>query len=107
MKMYSLFDKKSVTYYTPFFQENDSCTLRALKAAVNADQKSVLTTDPSDFDCYCHGEFHNKEGLISCERTFICNLADLVVPDELKKPKLDQSVFSAQIGEEAEVPDED
>lgn len=100
MKMFSLFDKKAGVFYTPFFNDNEATALRAVKAAVNADAHSVLTDNPEDFELYVHGDFDQKVGLTACEKTPICCLVDLKIPDELKKPHKVNSVFEEDNNEE-------
>lgn len=97
MKIYSLFDKKAGIYYTPFYQDNDSCAVRILSDGVNSAGNAVYQVHPGDFDLYRHGDFDSKTGLaVDGAAVHICNLADLVDPTR----KEEKIVFEEKIDEE-------
>lgn len=63
MKLYSVYDKKSMFFDSPFCVENDVQAARSFDQAVN-DPRSTLSKYPADFALYYLGEFEGSTGAI-------------------------------------------
>lgn len=81
MYVYSLFDEKSQTYGTPFFQLADGQATRSLQELVK-DSQSLVSKYPEDFILYNIAEFDEVTGLITPKPNpaegFICRASALV-----------------------------
>lgn len=88
MKIYSIYDKVSKEYYTPFFFNDDALALRDLKCFVNSSNPPAFL---DDLQLYCIGDFLKRDGLVTgnMQPSFICNLSDLkeVKRDEVSSDK--------------------
>lgn len=73
MKVYALFDEKSQSYGTPFFQLADGQASRSLQELVN-DPQSLVAKYPEDFALYKLGEFDERTGMLNALNVveFIC-----------------------------------
>lgn len=88
MKIYSIYDKVSQVYCTPFFFADDALALRDLKCFVNSSNPPAFL---DDLQVYNIGEFSKNEGRIvgTVQPLFVCNLSDLkeVKRDEVSSDK--------------------
>lgn len=62
-KIFSIFDKKALSYFDPFFQHNRGLALRGFGELVN-DPKTALNKYPADFSLWELGEFDETSGVI-------------------------------------------
>lgn len=63
MKIYSIYDKKALTYFPPFCVENKIQAIRGVEGTVNS-SGNVLNSYPDDFALYFIAEFDEKTGKI-------------------------------------------
>nr|QJB18970.1 MAG: nonstructural protein [Microvirus sp.] len=63
MKIYTIYDKKSLSHALPFFFENKGLCLRDLSELVN-DGKSLPSKHPHDFSVWEIGEYDQKSGTV-------------------------------------------
>lgn len=71
VKMYSVFDRKVAAFAQPFYAVNDLVAMRCLKGVVS-DHRSVIATNPADFDLFCVGEFNDDTGLVTAITPPVC-----------------------------------
>lgn len=62
-KMYSVYDKKTGVYMSPFFANHDAQAVRMFTSACKS-QDSLLAEYPEDFELYCLAEFDPDSGEI-------------------------------------------
>lgn len=97
MKMYSIYDEKSLTYNKPFHFPNDETMERTMIDLVLKDDNDV-GKHPEDYLCFCIGEFDDDTGVLTGikEKRLCFRFSDLVTktkrawaaeigPDELEK----------------------
>lgn len=78
MKLFCLFDKKSLEYSCISCEKNVQMFERSLAAQINnARPNNLLYTNASDFDIYCIGEFDPKTASIVPSFEFIRNCSEL------------------------------
>lgn len=63
MNCFSIYDKKTAEYMTPFFVPNVVTALRSIQQALTK-EASNLASYPHDFALYELGNFNKDEGLI-------------------------------------------
>lgn len=61
MFCFSVFDKKSQSFATPFFCVNHEVAMRSF-VDLCRDERTLVAQHPSDFDLYCLGEFNSETG---------------------------------------------
>lgn len=61
LKMFSIRDRKSDVFNTPFFQPTHGAAERAFKTLVR-DEKSTVSQYPEDFDLYYLGDYDDNQG---------------------------------------------
>lgn len=61
MKIYSIYDKKSITFAPPFFVPTLTHALRSFDQLVN-DSQSMVNRYPDDFALYDMGSFDDSNG---------------------------------------------
>lgn len=65
MNIYSVYDKATKTYGTPWFQPTDQAALRGFTNEVNRPAESnVIYTNPEDFVLYKLGKFSPELGVL-------------------------------------------
>lgn len=79
LRLYSVFDRKAVTYMPPFIAHNDATASRMLLAS-GASPDSLLSAHPADFDLYHLGFLNQSTGDLISESSpsFVCNFAPLL-----------------------------
>lgn len=60
--VYSIYDRATMDYSTPFFAVTDEAAIRAVKGAFNPQSQLILY--PSDYVVYVLGEFDSESGSI-------------------------------------------
>lgn len=80
MKLYTVYDKKSEIYWTPFCEKGDIFAQRNLSITVNSPESNILASFPSDFALYCLGEYVEKLGKVKNHKqpVFVCEVSSLV-----------------------------
>ncbi len=80
LKIYSVFDKKTVLYGRPFYAHNSGHAIRCMQDEVDRGEKdSQLARYPSDFALYSVGAFDDNKGIITpIEPICIIEITDLV-----------------------------
>lgn len=63
MNIYSIFDKKAVSYMAPFYFPQKGQAIRALEDSVN-DSQSMLNKHPEDYSLFELGTFDDTNGII-------------------------------------------
>lgn len=64
-RVYSIFDKKTEEWSTPFFQTHDVTALRSFREAVLTDDpNNMLKKYPKDFTLYYIGDWNNETGIL-------------------------------------------
>ena len=77
LKMYSIFDRVSASYGTPFFLVNDAAATRSFNDLVNDPQSSVFR-HYDDYSLYRVGSFFPSEGKVEAkEPVFIVGASSL------------------------------
>ena len=61
MFCFSVFDKKSQSFATPFFCVNHEVAMRSF-VDLCRDERTLVAQHPYDFDLYCLGEFNSETG---------------------------------------------
>jgi len=61
--IYSIFDKKALSYSAPFFVPNELVAMRSVGSAV-ADKSSLLGQYPEDYDLYEVGSWDDQAGAV-------------------------------------------
>lgn len=61
---YSIFDRKSLTYHTPFFQHADGAAVRMLSDLVS-DNGTSVGRHPGDYVLYRIGAYDDQKGELS------------------------------------------
>lgn len=81
MRIYSVYDNKSKTFGTPFFQMADAQALRAFTMEVNrAHEQNFIFHNPEDFSLHLLGEFNTDTGVIGTDaRTELCSAESRVI----------------------------
>lgn len=74
MQMYSLMDRKAMTYGGILLANGDGHVSRVLLERFTGSGDTVEKY-PEDFDLYALGEFSLDTGEIEAKQKFICNLA--------------------------------
>lgn len=63
MNVYSIFDRKSLIYNTPWFQPTHGAATRILEDLVN-DLSTNVGRHPNDYVLYCIGSYDDQKGLL-------------------------------------------
>ena len=94
LNLYSIFDRKAVSYAPPFVAVNDSVACRMSLASAMGEQ-NMLADYPADFDVYCLGNLDQESGRITPLNTpvFVVNFAALL--QQAQRAPDEQSVLSA------------
>lgn len=61
LRAYSIFDKKSSSYNTPFFALNDDVAQRSFDDLIR-DKRTLVGQHPEDFSLFCVGTFGQESG---------------------------------------------
>lgn len=61
LRVYSVFDRKALSYANPFYAVNDASAVRIVSDAAGDDQTS-LSRHPNDYVVYCIGEYNTDKG---------------------------------------------
>lgn len=82
MRIFSIFDRKSLAFATPFFMKTTGEATRALREHLK-DGNSLISKYPEDFELYEVGGFDDQTGRLidPQESQFILNAASLLEPD--------------------------
>lgn len=64
LRMYSIYDKKSMIFHPPQFCHNDQHAMRMYHMDLSK-PGMVMSQYPDDFSIYCVGEFEDHEGKIT------------------------------------------
>lgn len=64
VRVYSIYDEKSLTFAPPFIASTDGVAMRMLKELVD-DNNNMVGRHPSDFRLYCIGIFDDQRGLVT------------------------------------------
>lgn len=88
MRIYSVYDNKSKTFGTPFFQTADVQALRAFKMEVNRPHdQNVIYHNPEDFSLHLLGELNTETGVIGTDaKTELCTAESLVEKHDAPAP---------------------
>uniref|UniRef100_A0AAU8B1F3 Nonstructural protein n=1 Tax=Dulem virus 149 TaxID=3145626 RepID=A0AAU8B1F3_9VIRU len=72
LKCFSVYDKKSESFNTPFFAPTYGVAVRSFTdLALN--RETVVGQHPEDFDLYCVGSFDDSTGNVAECREYLCN----------------------------------
>lgn len=63
LKAYSIYDRKSLAYHTPYFTSTDGAAARSFSDLVN-DINTNVGRHPNDYVLYCVGEFDDAKGVM-------------------------------------------
>lgn len=82
MFIYSIFDKKAVSFGPLFISENDDTAKRSVISSLY--DESLLSRFPSDYCLYCLGEFNSDNGDVSgiSPVVSICEILSLLKVDK-------------------------
>lgn len=82
MFIYSIFDKKAVSFGSLFISENHDTAKRAVVSSLY--DESLLSRFPSDYSLYCLGEFDTDNGDVSgiSPVEFVCEILSLLRVDK-------------------------
>jgi hypothetical protein len=61
LKCYAIFDKKALSFATPFFAVNDEVAMRSFEDLVR-DRRSLVSQHPEDFALHFVGHFEPESG---------------------------------------------
>lgn len=64
LNIYSVFDKRSDIFATPFFSHNDNTAFRSFHQ-LRADENSLVSRYPNDFSLFGLGTFDDLTGFIT------------------------------------------
>lgn len=79
LEIYTIRDKKTDVYNTPFFQRSVEEAMRTIADAAN-DERTHLAKFPDDFEIYRLGSFNDNSGKIDpVIPTFVCSVSSLKV----------------------------
>lgn len=80
LRMYSIFDKKSLIHHPPQFLYNTGHALRYFKSTVERQERSFMTDYPEDFDVYEVGSFDDQTGVVEKmdKPQYIVNMGELI-----------------------------
>lgn len=84
--VYSIYDRATMDYSTPFFAVTNEAALRAVKGAFNSQSQLVLY--PSDYVIYVLGEFDSESGSILSIVKEVMEIKNLI-PASLRQFALD------------------
>nr|QJB18760.1 MAG: nonstructural protein [Microvirus sp.] len=78
--LYSIFDRKAVSYGAPMFFANDEIAKRSCADTMRAGGDFAYVYYPDDFDVYRVGSFDTNEGVIvpQVPAVLVCRFADFV-----------------------------
>lgn len=62
--MYSVYDRKTLTYLPPYFSVTDGSAVRMLSGELQ-DPKSMLSRHPNDYVLFFVGEFNDQDGAVA------------------------------------------
>ena len=78
LSIYSIFDKKALTYAQPVYAVNHACAERMFRVTVNQ-PGSYLNSNPEDYQLVCLGAFDDSTGEIVPQPVqVICEASALV-----------------------------
>lgn len=82
MFIYSVFDKKAVSFGPLFTAENDEVAKRLVCVSLCKD--TLLSSAPADFSLYCLGEYDSDNGSVSgiSPVNLICEVLSLIKVDK-------------------------
>lgn len=66
VNVYSIYDRKAVTYGLPFFQPTDGSAIRSVQEIAN-DMNTTVGRHPTDFALFCIGTYDDQLGLMQPE----------------------------------------
>lgn len=66
LNAYSIFDRKSLQYYPPFFASTDGAAVRSLGDMAN-DTNNAIGLHPTDYVLYCIGTYSDSNGSLEPE----------------------------------------
>lgn len=82
MKIYSIYDKASKTYQTPWVANHDVQAIREITRAVNdARPENMLYVHTKDFELYNIGEFNPDTGVITPDERLIAPCEQMTKKD--------------------------
>lgn len=64
LNAYSIYDRKSLLYFTPWFQSTHGAATRVLKDLVN-DQNTSIGRHPADYVLYHIGVYDDAKGMLT------------------------------------------
>jgi len=79
--IYSVFDKKTAVFCSPFVSHNDLTAIRDFTSACR-DPASVISKFPEDYELYHVGDWDDDTGDIVAGRRFVVAAASLVSSEE-------------------------
>ena len=82
MFIYSIFDKKALSFGPLFTCENDDVARRTVSISLYKD--SLLSGAPGDFSLYCLGEYNSNDGSVSgfTPVNLVCEILSLIKVDK-------------------------
>lgn len=85
MFIYSIFDKKAVSFGPLFISENNDTAKRSVVSSLY--DESLLSRFPSDYSLYCLGKFDSDTGDVSgiSPVEFVCEVLSLLKVDKNSK----------------------
>lgn len=89
MFLYSVFDKKAISFGPLFTAENDDVAKRSVAGSIGSD--TLLAFAPGDFSLYCLGEYDTDTGSVSgfSPVNFVCEVLSLIKVDKDKESGMD------------------
>lgn len=67
IRLYSIYDIKSLTYAPPYVAATDGVAVRMLKELVD-DNNNMVGRHPADFKLYCIALFDDQRGLVLAQQ---------------------------------------
>ena len=79
-KLYTVYDRKSKAFFSPFTSENDDTAKRMLASSVNS-SGTMISQYPEDYDLFMIGSFSETTGCVTgvTPAEFVCRLDSLRV----------------------------
>lgn len=90
-RVYSIYDRKALIYYPPFFAATNGQAVRTFTDTAN-DQNSSIARHPNDYVLFCIGDYNDQNGkltpLMALEHVIDASVIVQALQSEIPFPEL-------------------